>query len=100
MLWAGSAQAVTLQQVGAGFEEPIYVTSDPGIADQLFVVERKRAVVLVQTGKTNPFGAHRSEISRCGGERDLLAVTLSRDLAARGRYFLAYTEKVGEPDER
>ena len=38
-LGAASAQALTLQSVG-DFDQPIYVTSDPGNSNRLFVVER------------------------------------------------------------
>src|SRR6478752_8085816 len=48
-LWTGSAQALSLQQIGS-FDEPIYVTSDPGNPERLFVVERSGIVVQVENG--------------------------------------------------
>jgi hypothetical protein len=39
MLVPATAEAATLQPIGK-FEKPIYVTSDPGNPDRLFVVER------------------------------------------------------------
>ena len=97
-LWAGSAQALSLQQVGAGFEEPIYVTSDPGNPDRLFVVERRGTIVLVQNGEVKPFADIRSVVST-GGEGGLLSIALAPDFASSGRFFLYYTGKKEVPGE-
>jgi hypothetical protein len=94
MLWAGSAQALTLQQIGSSFEEPIYVTSDPGNPERLFVVERRGSIVLVQNGETKPF-ADISPLVSEGGERGLLSIALSPDFDFSGRLFLDYTDAVG-----
>ena len=99
MLWAGSAQGATLQQIGTGFEQPIYVTSDPGNPDRLFVVEREGTVVLLQNGEVKPFADIRSVVSCCEGERGLLSIALAPDFDSSGRFFLYYTGKVGEPGE-
>jgi hypothetical protein len=99
MLWAGNARALTLQQVGTGFDQPIYVTSDPGNPDRLFVVEREGTVVLLQNGEVKPFADIRSVVSCCEGERGLLSIALAPDFDSSGRFFLYYTGKVGEPGE-
>jgi Glucose / Sorbosone dehydrogenase len=99
MFWAANAQAVTLQQVGAGFDQPIYVTSDPGNPNRLFVVEREGSVVLLQNGEAKPFADISSEVSCCEGERGLLSIALSPDFDSSGRFFLYYTGEVGEPGE-
>jgi hypothetical protein len=98
-LWASSAQALSLQQIGTGFEDPTYVTSDPGNPDRLFVVERKGTVVLVQNGELIQFADVRSVVSCCEGERGLLSIALSPDFDSSGRFFLYYTGKEGEPGE-
>jgi hypothetical protein len=98
-LWASAAQALSLQQIGSGFEEPTYVTSDPGNPNRLFVVERKGAIVLLQNGEAKPFADISSEVSCCEGERGLLSIALSPDFDASGRFFLYYTGKEGEPGE-
>src|SRR5690242_903046 len=38
-LWTGSAQALSLQQIGS-FNQPIFLTSDPGNPERLFVAEQ------------------------------------------------------------
>jgi Glucose / Sorbosone dehydrogenase len=95
-IWAGNAQALSLQQVGS-FEEPIYVTSDPGNPERLFVVERGGSVVLLQNGEEKPFADIGSEVST-GGERGLLSIALAPDFDSSGRFFLDYTGKE-EPGE-
>lgn len=99
----GTAHALTLQQVGGGFEEPIYVTSDPGNPERLFVVERQGTVVLVQNGEVKPFADIRSVVcckvgGEFEGERGLLSIALSPDFDSSGRLFLYYTGKE-EPGE-
>jgi len=98
-VWAGTADALSLQQVGGGFEDPIYVTSDPGNPGRLFVVERQGTVVLVQNGEEKPFADISSVVSCCEGERGLLSVALAPDFDLSGRFFLYYTGKEGEPGE-
>src|SRR3954454_9237862 len=93
-LCCGSAQALSRQPVGGGFEEPIYVTSDPGNPDRLYVVERPGTVVLVQNGEVKPFADIRSVVSE-GGERGLLSIALAPDFDSSGRFFLDYA---GEED--
>jgi glucose/arabinose dehydrogenase len=85
-----AASALTLEQVGE-FEEPIYVTSDPGNPDRLFVVERKGTVVLVQNGETRPFADIRSKVST-EGEGGLLSIAMAPDFSRSGRFFLYYTD--------
>jgi hypothetical protein len=103
MLWASSAHALTLQQVGGGFEQPIYVTSDPGNPERLFVVEREGIVELVQNGEVKPFADIRSVVcckvgGEWEGERGLLSIALAPDFDTSGRFFLYYTGK-NEPGE-
>ncbi|MGN6200838.1 MAG: PQQ-dependent sugar dehydrogenase [Solirubrobacterales bacterium] len=94
MLWATSAQALSLQSIGSGFEEPIYVTSDPGNPERLFVVERGGSIVLVQDGEQKPF-ADISSLVAGGGERGLLSIALSPDFDFSGRLFLDYVDSAG-----
>ncbi|HET7590868.1 MAG TPA: PQQ-dependent sugar dehydrogenase [Solirubrobacterales bacterium] len=96
-LMATSAHALGVQQIG-NFEQPIYVTSDPGNAERLFVVQRPGTVLLLQNGELKPFADIRSVVSCCEGERGLLSIALAPDFDSSGRFFLDYTGKV-EPGE-
>jgi hypothetical protein len=98
-MMAATAHALTLQQIGSGFKQPIYVTSDPGNPERLFVVEREGTVALLENGEVKPFADIRSVVSCCEGERGLLSIALAPDFDSSGRFFLYYTGKVGEPGE-
>lgn len=96
-LMATSAHALGLQQIG-NFDEPIYVTSDPGNPERLFVVERQGTILLLQNGELKPFADIRAVVSCCEGERGLLSIALAPDFDFSGRFYLYYTGKV-EPGE-
>ncbi|MGN6217814.1 MAG: PQQ-dependent sugar dehydrogenase [Solirubrobacterales bacterium] len=95
-LWSGSAQALSLQKIGT-FEKPIYVTSDPGNPDRLFVVEREGQVIQIENGTRTTF-ADISSKTAAVGEGGLLSIALSPDFDQSGRFFLDYTgeEEPGE----
>jgi glucose/arabinose dehydrogenase len=93
LLAPGGAQALTLQQVGGGFQQPIYVTSDPGDAGRLFVVERAGTIELVEAGVTSEFADLSSVVSCCEGERGLLSIALDPNFEATGRLYVDYTGK-------
>jgi len=89
----GSAQALTLQPVGGGFDQPIYVSSDPSDAGRLFVAEREGTIKLVENGVTSEFadlGAAVDCGGSCEGERGLMSIALAPDFATSGRLFAAY----------
>jgi len=93
----GSAQALTLQPVGS-FDQPIFVTSDPGAASRLFVVEREGSIQLVEGGTVTEFVDLGSVVSCCESERGLLSIALDPDFDANGRLYAFYTgeEEPGE----
>ncbi|HEX4668837.1 MAG TPA: PQQ-dependent sugar dehydrogenase [Solirubrobacterales bacterium] len=93
LLAPSGAEALTLQQVGGGFQQPIYVTSDPGDAGRLLVVERKGTIELVEAGVTSEFADLSSVVSCCEGERGLLSIALDPNFEATGRLYVDYTGK-------
>jgi Glucose / Sorbosone dehydrogenase len=97
LLAASAAQAITLQQIGK-FEQPIYVTSDPGHPNRLFVVERAGRIELVQEGGTTVFADLSPEVSCCGGEQGLLSIALAPGFDSSGRLFVDYIGKEPEPE--
>lgn len=96
-LWATSAQALSLQQIG-NFGQPIFVTSDPGNPERLFVVERPGSIVVIENGQVKPFADIHSLVSTAG-EGGLLSIALSPDFDQSGRFFLYYTGTEEEPAE-
>jgi hypothetical protein len=92
LLGAGTAEAASLQPIGK-FEEPIYVTSDPGNANRLFVVERAGRIQQIENGAVSTFADIRSAVGcsgTCTGERGLLSVALAPDFDGSGRLYLDY----------
>ena len=93
LVGAGSAQALTLQQVG-DFDQPIYVTSDPGDAERLLVAEREGTIRLVEDGGAPSLFADLSGEIECGvsceGERGLMSIALSPSFDSDGRVFAFY----------
>ena len=96
LLGAGSAEAATLQPIG-GFERPIYVTSDPGNPNRLFVVERTGKIELVENGTVSVFADLSSLVSCCEGESGLFSIALAPDFDASGRLFVDYSGREAEP---
>lgn len=96
LLVPAGAQAASLQPVG-GFERPIYVTSDPGNPNRLFVVERTGKIELVENGTISVFADLSSLVSCCEGESGLFSVALAPDFDASGRLFVDYSGKEAEP---
>jgi hypothetical protein len=97
LLGASSAQALTLQQVGGSFEQPIYVTSDPGNANRLFVVEREGTIELVENGVTSQFTDLRAKVGcggSCAGEHGLMSIALAPDFDGSGRLYVDYADDV------
>jgi len=101
-LAGGGAQAASLQPVGSGFNEPIFLTSAPDNPNRLFVVERQgRIVEVLPDGSRSVFADLRGTVGceeDCGGERGLLSIALSPDFASSGRFFVFYGEDQGEGD--
>jgi glucose/arabinose dehydrogenase len=89
-----SAQAASLQSIG-NFSEPIYVTSDPGNAGRLFVVERAGRILQVQGGITSTFADLRTTVGcvgECSGERGLLSIAPAPDFDDSGRLYADYAK--------
>jgi glucose/arabinose dehydrogenase len=99
LLGASAARAASLQPIGK-FDQPIYLTSDPGNGNRLFVVERAGRIVQVKGGAVSTFADISSIVSCCepNSERGLLSIALAPDFDSSGRLFVDYTGKE-EPGE-
>jgi hypothetical protein len=92
LLCASSAHAAFLQPIGS-FDQPTYVTSDPGNPDRLFVVEREGKIELVQNGVVSQFVDLSSEVEcsgECKGERGLMSIALAPDFDSSGRLYVDF----------
>lgn len=89
-LITGSAGAASLEPIGTGFEQPIFVTSDPGDHERIFVVERGGTIQLLENGELKPF-ANLGAVVSTEGEGGLLSIAPAPDFHTSGRLFLFYT---------
>lgn len=88
------AEAVGLQPIGT-FAQPIFVTSDPGDPERIFVVQRGGVIKLVQGGSSTTFADLTSVVRCCDGEQGLLSMALPPDFARTGRFYVDYTGNDG-----
>jgi glucose/arabinose dehydrogenase len=89
---AGGAQAASLQSIGT-FNRPIFLTSDPGNPNRLFVVQRAGQILQVENGSITEFADLRSVVGCCVGEQGLLSMAVAPDFDSSGRFFVDYTDK-------
>ncbi len=94
---AGTAGALTLQPVDE-FDQPVYITSDPGDADRLLVAEREGTIRLTEDGGAPTLFADLTAEVGCGGacagERGLMSIALSPTFGGDGRAFAFYANDV------
>ena len=89
---APQAGAVSLQSVGA-YSEPVYVTSDPGDPDRLFVVERAGRIRLTTPGRHLDLRRLSALVDSGFQERGLLSMAFAPDFATSGLLYVDYTGK-------
>jgi glucose/arabinose dehydrogenase len=88
---AEQAGSLNAQQIGT-FTQPLGVTSPPGDASQLFVVEKPGRVMLRSGSGVSTFLDIASLVSEAGGEEGLLAFAVAPDYATSGRVYVFYTD--------
>ncbi|MEM7734628.1 MAG: PQQ-dependent sugar dehydrogenase [Deinococcota bacterium] len=90
-----STEAISLQLVTEGLEQPVAVTHN-GIDERMFVVEQRGRIRIVEAGQLlqTPF-LDVSSIISTGGERGLLSLAFHPNYDANGRFFVNYTDRAG-----
>jgi glucose/arabinose dehydrogenase len=98
-LWAGGAsgsRAATLAPLVSGLSSPVYVTSAPGDATTLYVVEQPGTIKIVRNGAvTGTFLDIRSRV-KSGGEQGLLSVAFHPQYRTNHRFYVDYTDTRGD----
>ncbi|MFL5826993.1 MAG: PQQ-dependent sugar dehydrogenase [Thermoleophilaceae bacterium] len=86
-----------LSPVGT-FGYPTYVTSPPGDASRLFVVERQGTIHVVDHGvkQATPFLDISGQVQKSDPEQGLLSMAFSPDYGTSGRFFVYYTNSLGD----
>jgi len=89
---AGTARAYSFQQIADGFETPVYVTSAPGDASTLYVVERAGTIRIVRAGVVvGTLLDIRSDVWS-EGEGGLLSVAFHPGYAQNHLFYVDYTD--------
>jgi glucose/arabinose dehydrogenase len=86
-----------LQLVVSGLSNPLYLTTAPGDASRLFIVEQTGAIRIIKDGNLlpTPFLDISQKISS-GGEQGLLGLAFDPDYAATGKFVVHYTDPAGD----
>jgi glucose/arabinose dehydrogenase len=93
---AGGRAAISFQQIASGFNSPVYVTSPPGDASTLYVVEQPGTVKIVRDGKiAGTFLDIRSRVVS-GGEQGLLSLVFHPSYAQNHLFYVNYTDTNGD----
>jgi hypothetical protein len=89
-----SAASYSLDPVGS-FSSPVFVTSDPGDPDRLFVVEQGGRIRLLEGGTQSTYLdlTTPTDFVACCGERGLLSMAFAPDFETSGRFFVYYTRE-------
>ncbi|MEM6428326.1 MAG: PQQ-dependent sugar dehydrogenase [Deinococcota bacterium] len=90
-----STEAISLQLVTEGLEQPVAVTHN-GTDARIFIVEQRGHIHVLEAGEMlqTPF-LDVSGLISTGGERGLLSVAFHPDYDANGRFFVNYTDRAG-----
>jgi len=94
----GTARALHLVKVG-DFDSPVYVTSPPGDARRIMVVEQGGTIRVVRGGRklARPFLDITSRVVS-GGEQGLLSMAFARDYATSHRFWVYFTNRAGDEE--
>jgi glucose/arabinose dehydrogenase len=95
-LGAGAAHAYTFQPIASGFADPTYVTSAPGDASTLYVVEQRGTVQMVRGGQVAGTFLDIRDRVLAEDERGLLSLAFAPDYAQSHLFYVDYTDLHGD----
>jgi glucose/arabinose dehydrogenase len=86
---------VSLEQVGSGFEQPLYLTHAGDGSGRVFVVEKRGRVSLLEDGErvTPAFLDIVSKVQSNGYEQGLLGLAFHPNYEENGFFFIYYTDR-------
>lgn len=91
-----TATTMRLEQVGEGFQSPVFVTTPPGDS-RLFVVEQAGRIRILKSGRVvaQPFLDISARV-RSGGEQGLLSMAFHPDYRTNGWFYVNFTDRNGD----
>ena len=102
-LISAQAQAIQLERIATGFEQPLFATAPSGDSSRLFVLEKASGDIKIirlanNAVLTEPF-LRVSDISS-QGERGLLGLAFHPNYASNGEFFVSVTNLDGDSEIR
>jgi glucose/arabinose dehydrogenase len=92
-----AAPAYGFEPIASGFTSPVDVTSAPGDASTLYVVEQPGTIQMVRGGRlAGTFLDIRNRVHMDGNELGLLSVVFSPDYAQNHLFYVDYTDLQGD----
>jgi glucose/arabinose dehydrogenase len=88
---------ITLTRVAGGFAQPLAITHAGDGSGRLFVAEQGGAIRILRNGAVSPvpFLDISGLVTPNGGEQGLLGVAFPPGFAARGSFYVNYTDRTG-----
>jgi glucose/arabinose dehydrogenase len=86
-----------LLEIASGLSSPLYLTTPPGDANRLFIVERTGGIRIIKDGTLlqTPFLDLSGQVSLTGAEQGLLGLAFDPNYGSTGRFFVHYTDPAG-----
>jgi len=84
------------RQIASGFDQPVYVAQPKSEPGRLYIVERPGRIVMLANGKRRTFLDIRNRVESGYTEQGLLSVAFSPAYAKSHRFYVYYTNKVGD----
>jgi len=93
----GDGLSMSLELVADGLDQPLYLTSPPGDAERLFVVEREGTIRIVRDAAvvSTPFLDLSGDVATEGDEQGLLGLAFHPLYGANGYAYVNYTDTDG-----
>jgi glucose/arabinose dehydrogenase len=90
---SGQVPGLKLTEVVDGLSQPTFVSSAPGDATRLYILEQRGRLLVLENGDVldPPFIELEDRITNEGNEQGLLGLAFHPDYATNGRFFLHYS---------
>src|SRR6185369_5631602 len=91
---------ITLTRVAGGFSQPTTITHAGDGSGRIFVLEQGGTIRIIRNGAVSPtpFLDISSLVTPTGGEQGLLGLAFPPGFAARGNFYVNYTNRTGIGD--
>ena len=94
---ASGSPSLQLTEIDSGYDRPLFVTSPPGDASRLFVLEQRGVIHIIENGSRleQPFLDIEAKVRSAGNEQGLLGFAFHPAYETNGRFFVHYSAAGG-----